>query len=70
MLPRVITFLEDRRLLFGPRHPRDWNECVHSADLTRLRLTDELARARVGRSLEEAACYAHRVSAVYDRSRA
>jgi hypothetical protein len=47
----VITFLEDRRLLFGIRHSEDELHCVHSAIEIRKFLTDELASAKPGRSL-------------------
>ena len=50
---RVITFLEDRRLLFGERHAEDEMHCVHSAIEIRHFLTDELAKAKPGRSLAE-----------------
>lgn len=50
---RVITFLEDRRLLFGERHAEDELDCVHSAIEIRHFLTEELARAKPGRSLAE-----------------
>lgn len=50
---RVITFLEDRRLLFGKRHCEDELHCVHSAIEIRRFLSDELAKAKPGRSLEE-----------------
>jgi hypothetical protein len=43
---RVVTFLEDRRLLFGKRHTEDELECVHSAIMSRAFLTDELQRRR------------------------
>jgi hypothetical protein len=48
---RVITYLEDRRLLFGIRHSEDEVHCVHSAIEIRKFLTDELASAKPGRSL-------------------
>jgi hypothetical protein len=50
---RVITFLEDRRLLFGERHYEDELHCVRSAIEIRRFLTDELARAKDGRSLAQ-----------------
>jgi hypothetical protein len=50
---RVITFLEDRRLLFGVRHSEDELECVHSAIEIRHFLTEELTKAKPGRSLAE-----------------
>src|SRR6266545_3539177 len=48
---RVIIMLEDRRLLFGPRHAEDEMECVRSAEQIRRELTRELAEARPGASL-------------------
>jgi hypothetical protein len=48
---RVVTFLEDRRLLFGDRHCEDELHCVHSANAIRGFLTEELAKAKDGRSL-------------------
>jgi hypothetical protein len=50
---RVVTFLEDRRLLFGERHFEDELHCVHSAIEIRRFLTDELTKAKPGRSLAE-----------------
>ena len=50
---RIITFLEDRRLLFGERHSDDELECVHSAIEIRHFLTEELTKAKPGRSLAE-----------------
>jgi len=50
---RVITFLEDRRLLFGERHSEDELHCARSAIEIRRFLTDELAKAKPGRSLAE-----------------
>jgi hypothetical protein len=50
---RVITFLEDRRLLFGMRHSGDERYCVSSANEIRKALTDELAKAKPGRSLAD-----------------
>jgi len=50
---RVVTFLEDRRLLFGERHFEDELDCVRSAIEIRRFLTAELANARPGRSLAE-----------------
>src|ERR1700691_4809431 len=49
---RVITFLENRRLLFGRRHCEDELECVLSAVEIRNRLTDELIQAKPGKSLD------------------
>ena len=50
---RVITFLEDRRLLFGERHSEDELHCVHSAIEIRRFLTEELSNAKPGKSLAE-----------------
>jgi hypothetical protein len=50
---RVITFLEDRLLIFGERHARDAWYCVHSAQEVRHFLTNELTKAKPGRSLDE-----------------
>lgn len=50
---RVVTFLEDRRLLFGERHVEDELHCVHSAIEIRRFLTEELTKAKPGRSLAE-----------------
>jgi hypothetical protein len=50
---RVITFLEDRLLIFGERHGRNPGYCVLSAVEVRRYLTDELAKAKPGRSLAE-----------------
>jgi hypothetical protein len=50
---RVVTFLEDRRLLFGERHSEDELDCVHSAIDIRRFLTEELTKAKPGRSLAE-----------------
>ena len=50
---RVVTFLEDRRLLFGERHSEDELDCVHSAVDIRRFLTEELTKAKPGRSLAE-----------------
>lgn len=49
---RVITYLEDRRLLFGERHTDDRMHCVHSAISIRNFLTEELTNAKPGKSLE------------------
>jgi hypothetical protein len=49
---RVITFLEDRRLLFGERHTEDQMHCIDSAVAIRRFLTDELTNAKPGKSLE------------------
>jgi hypothetical protein len=48
---RIVTFLENRRLLFGVRHLEDELECVHSANQVRDHLTDELLQANPGKSL-------------------
>ena len=50
---RVVTFLEDRRLLFGKRHSEDELECVSSAMMSRAFLTDELTKAKAGKSLAD-----------------
>ncbi|HET9893576.1 MAG TPA: DUF6650 family protein [Streptosporangiaceae bacterium] len=50
---RVITFLEDRRLLFVFRHGEDERYCVQSAIEIRRFLSDELAEAKTGHSLEQ-----------------
>jgi len=50
---RVITFLEDRRLLFGQRHSEDELHCVNSAIEIRKFLTEELGEAKDGRSLAQ-----------------
>jgi hypothetical protein len=50
---RVITFLEDRRLLFGERLGGDELHCVHSAIEIRHFLTEELTKAKPGRSLAD-----------------
>lgn len=48
---RVITFLEDRRVLFGMRHMEDEQYCVDSANQIRHFLTDQLSQAKAGKSL-------------------
>ena len=48
---RIVTFLENRRLLFAERHCEDELECVRSAIEIRNRLTDELTQAKPGKSL-------------------
>ena len=48
---RLVAFLEDRRLLFGPRHCKDELHCVRSALEIRAFLTNEIANGTVGRSL-------------------
>jgi hypothetical protein len=50
---RVITYLEDRRLLFGTRHSGDELHCVRSANEIRHFLTAELTNARTGHSLAQ-----------------
>jgi hypothetical protein len=50
---RVITYLEDRRLLFGIRHSGDELHCVHSANEIRRFLTAELSNAKTGRYLAQ-----------------
>lgn len=49
----MITFLEDRRLLFGKRHSEDELHCVRSAIEIRRFLTEELTNAKPGKSLAE-----------------
>jgi uncharacterized protein DUF6650 len=49
---RVITFLEDRRVLFGDRYTEDEMYCVQSAIEIRRFLTDELTNARPRKSLD------------------
>jgi hypothetical protein len=48
----VISFLEDRRLLFGDRHVEDEIHCVQSANEIRRFVTSRIADAKPGRSLE------------------
>jgi hypothetical protein len=50
---KVISYLEDRRLLFGRRHLDDQLHCVQSANDIRRFLTDQLSQAKVGKSLEQ-----------------
>lgn len=50
---RVITFLEDRRLLFGVRHSGDELHCVQSANEIRHFLTAQLNEAKAGHSLAQ-----------------
>jgi hypothetical protein len=50
---KVITYLEDRRLLFGGRHLGDQLYCVQSANDIRRFLTDQLSQAKAGKSLEQ-----------------
>jgi hypothetical protein len=47
----VITFLEDRRVLFGWGHAEGEQYCVTSANEIRRFLTSELAHAKPGKSL-------------------
>lgn len=49
---RVIAFLEDRRVLFGARHLEDEWECVRSTLEIRRFLTDQIASAKPGGSLD------------------
>ena len=48
---RMITFLEDRRVLFGKRHGEDEQYCVDSANRIRDFTTDQLTHAKAGKSL-------------------
>jgi Family of unknown function (DUF6650) len=48
---QVITFLEDRRVLFGKRHMEDEMYCVGSANQIRHFLTSQLSQAKAGKSL-------------------
>jgi hypothetical protein len=48
----VLTFLEDRRLLFGDRHVEDEAHCVVSALECRRFLTDQITEASPGAPLE------------------
>lgn len=48
----VVTFLEDRRLLFADRHVEGEYYCVRSALEIRAFLTEQIARAKPGKSLE------------------
>lgn len=49
---RVVTFLEDRRVLFGDRHMEDEGHCVASALEIRAFLTDQITSAEPGKELE------------------
>jgi hypothetical protein len=49
---RLITFLEDRRLLFGERHLEDEMHCVASALEIRAFLTEQIMAAKPGKELE------------------
>lgn len=51
---RVVTFLEDRRLLFGDRHVEDESHCISSALEIRSFLTDQITDAKPGEQLEAA----------------
>lgn len=48
----VVTFLEDRRLLFGDRHLEDERHCLQSALQIRAFLTDQITNAEPGHELE------------------
>lgn len=48
----VVTFLEDRRLLFGDRHVEDEGHCVASALEIRAFLTEQITSSKPGRELE------------------
>jgi hypothetical protein len=48
---RVMSFLEDRRILFGKRHCEDEIHCVRSALAIGRFLTNEMGRSGIGRSL-------------------
>lgn len=48
----VITFLEDRRLLFGDRHVEDEGHCIASALELRSFLTEQITRAKPGKELD------------------
>ncbi|SRR6266545_5473233 len=50
---RVITFLEDRRVLFGQRHYEDELHCIRSAIEIRSYLTREIGCTKPGGSLSE-----------------
>lgn len=49
----VITFLEDRRLLFGDRHMEDEMHCVRSAVEIRAFLTEQIVKSKPGKQLDE-----------------
>ena len=51
---QAVTFLEDRRILFGDRHLEDELYCVRSAIEARARLTHLIATAKPGKGLEGA----------------
>lgn len=48
----VVTFLEDRRVLFGERHDEDEGHCIMSALEIRAFLTKQITDAKPGRELE------------------
>lgn len=48
----VVTFLEDRRVLFGDRHCEDEAHCIRSAIAIRRFLTEQIAAAKPGKDLE------------------
>lgn len=48
----VVTYLEDRRLLFGERHVEDERHCVLSALDIRVFLTEQITRSKPGKDLE------------------
>lgn len=48
----VVAFLEDRRVLFGDRHCEDERFCIHSTIAIRAFLTDQITKAKSGKSLE------------------
>lgn len=50
---RVISFLEDRRLLFADRHVEDQHHCVASALEIRKYLGREISAAKPGKTLEQ-----------------
>ena len=50
----VITFLEDRRLLFGRRHLEDEEHCIHSANDIRIFIGRRISESDPGDQLEGA----------------
>lgn len=50
---RVVTFLEDRRMLSGKQPFEDVPHSVYSANATRTFLTEELTKAKPGKSLAQ-----------------
>lgn len=48
----LVTFLEDRRVLFGERHCEDERHCIMSALQIRAFLTEQITEAKPGRELE------------------